>query len=110
MINFTDEEDKVFRKVRMAYRQQDLCNSIKEQIEDTKKDIENYPKENDFKERLNLLKNLLDEIENITEYKDMQLYEEKTNCAYWDAEMLNNVIDDIIEKEKQASTQERTDY
>lgn len=102
MINFTNEENKIFKKVKIAYHQQDLCRLIKEQIEQIQTDLQDSPYDIEFKEKLNLLQNLLREIQSITKYKDMQVYEEKTNCAYWDAKMLNNVIDEIIEEEKQA--------
>lgn len=91
MINFTNEEDAIFKKVELAYRQQDLCNLIKVEII---KDIGNQ----EFQKRVKKLKELLYKIQNISDYKEMQqYYEDKTNPAYWNGEILTDIIDDIID-------------
>ena len=91
MINFTNEEDAIFKKVELAYRQQDLCNLIKVEII---KDIGNQ----EFQKRVKKLKELLYKIQNISDYKEMQqYYEDKINPAYWNSEILTDIIDDIID-------------
>lgn len=92
MIQYTTEEMLTYQKVKTAFHQQDLIDWLIE----LKKDKETITPLQNPKEIQDLEK-LIDKIKELNTPEEFSPYENYVEPAYWDAEVLQNACESLLD-------------
>lgn len=105
MIAWTDEENEIFRKVNLGYRQIDICNFLDFKIFHLTTFLQENPHDSNARKKLKELIRFQQDIQTINDYKEMEVYEKKLDAAYWNPKYFEGAINDFIKNMKGRNNQ-----
>lgn len=101
MITYTKDEYAIYRKVKLALLQEDICTLVSNHIFDTKIIAEKRP-DFDYESEIAAYERFYTNISNISNFKDMDIYEKETEEVYWDPDWFEYIIGGLVnEQEKE---------
>ena len=80
MITWTDEENEIFRKVNLGYRQIDICNFLDFKIFHLTTFLQKNPHDSNAQKKLKELIRFQQDIQTINNYEEMKAYEKNERC------------------------------
>ena len=101
MIVYTKDEYAIYKKVKLALLQEDICTLISNHILDTQAIAKKRP-DTDYETEITAYKKFYNKISSIGEFEDMDVYEKETEEAYWNPDWFEYIIDGLVnEQEKE---------
>lgn len=96
MIKYTPEEMLTYQKVKTSFHQQDLIDWLTD-LKKNKEEIQQLQNHNIFQSEIQNLEKLIDKIEKINTPEEFTPYENYVESAYWDAEVLQNACESLLD-------------
>lgn len=95
MIVYTKDEYAIYKKVKLALLQEDICTLVSNHILDIQK-IAKKRLDLNYNEEISSFEKFYDKISDINEPKDMDIYEKETEEAYWDPDWFEVIIGNLV--------------
>lgn len=96
MIKYTPEEMLTYQKVKTAFHQQDLIDYLTD-LKKGKELIQQLQNHNIFLSEIQDLEKLIDKIKELNTPEEFSPYENYVEPAYWDAEVLQNACEMLLD-------------
>lgn len=96
MIKYTPEEMLTYQKIKTAFHQQDLIDWLTE-LKDLKETQQQFQTIPIFDQEIQNLEKLIDKIKKINTPEEFTPYENYVEPAYWDAEVLQNACEMLLD-------------
>lgn len=95
MITYTKDEYAIYRKVKLALLQEDICTLVSNHILDTQKTAKKRLDLN-YNEEIASFEKFYDKISGISKPEDMDIYEKETEEAYWDPDWFEVIVGGLV--------------
>lgn len=95
MIIYTKDEYAIYKKVKLALLQDDICTLVSNHILDTQTAAKKRP-DTDYETEITAYKKFYNKISSIGEFEDMDIYEKETEEAYWNPDWFEVIISNLV--------------
>ena len=95
MIVYTKDEFAIYKKVKLALLQEDICTLVSNHILDTQAIAKKRP-DTDYETEITAYKKFYNKISSIGEFEDMDIYEKETEEAYWNPDWFEVIIGNLV--------------
>ena len=95
MIIYTKDEYAIYKKVKLALLQEDICTLVSDHILDTQAIAKKRP-DTDYETEITAYKKFYNKISSIGEFEDMDIYEKETEEAYWNPDWFEVIIGNLV--------------
>lgn len=95
MIVYTKDEYAIYKKVKLALLQEDICTLVSNHILDTQAIAKKRPDTN-YETEITAYKKFYNKISSIGEFEDMDVYEKETEEAYWNPNWFEAIIGNLV--------------
>lgn len=105
MIVYTKDEYAIYKKVKLALLQEDICTLVSNHILDAQKIAKKRP-DTDYETEIMAYKKFYNKISSIGEFEDMDMYEKETEEAFWDPDLFEHIISNLVYEQEQEQEKE----
>lgn len=98
MIVYTKDEYAIYKKVKLALLQEDICTLVSNHILDTQAVAKKRP-DTDYQTEIIAYKKFYNKISSIGEFEDMDVYEKETEEAFWDPDWFEYIIGGLVNEQ-----------